>query len=405
MVFVGVTTVLGGVTELDSLLSTYSAWAIAHGQVACAYPPGSSVYFPLTAPLYTLVSSGLAVLFRVGHGVPFPSQAALGHTCLTWLAPMTHWSKESGALAPTLRFGYVGWIVLMFGIVALLRASGRGRCGWEPATLIAVACTPPVFMCLQYLFHPQDLMALGLVLGGVACAQRGSWAWAGVLLGLAFTTQQFALLALAPLLVVAPRNRRLWCLAAAVAAAAIVIVPLVALTSGRALRVALIGSGLAGAQFRSITWELHLTSTFAVELWRLMPIVFSMGLAWWAMKRLGPSVLEPVPLISLIATSLSLRLVFEEGLYGYYFVAVAAMIIVTDFVRRRFRIELIAWIAFVVLVFDPLPWGHDPWTYGVPMWIWQLALVPSAVALAVAPLTSFIRSHGRIEQVPAPHGP
>jgi hypothetical protein len=58
-VFVGVTTLLGGLTQLDSLLSTYSSWSIAHGNVACAYPPGSSVYFPLTAPLYPVIAGGL----------------------------------------------------------------------------------------------------------------------------------------------------------------------------------------------------------------------------------------------------------------------------------------------------------------------------------------------------------
>src|ERR1700722_17786657 len=78
-VFAGVVTVLGGLTKLDALLSTYSSWAIAHGNVACASPPGSSVYFPLTAPLYPLIAGGLAVLFRVGHGVPFPNQAVLGN--------------------------------------------------------------------------------------------------------------------------------------------------------------------------------------------------------------------------------------------------------------------------------------------------------------------------------------
>src|ERR1700688_4657679 len=90
-VFSGVTTLLGGLTQLDALLSTYSSWLIAHGNVACAYPPGSSVYFPLTAPLYPVVAGGLAALFRVGHGIPFPNQAALGHSCLNWLAPMTRW--------------------------------------------------------------------------------------------------------------------------------------------------------------------------------------------------------------------------------------------------------------------------------------------------------------------------
>ena len=58
-IFVGFTTLLGGLTQLDALLSTYSSWFIAHGNFACAYPPGSSVEIALTAPLYTLIAGGL----------------------------------------------------------------------------------------------------------------------------------------------------------------------------------------------------------------------------------------------------------------------------------------------------------------------------------------------------------
>src|SRR5271170_4016479 len=97
-VFVGVVTLTGGLARFDALLSIYSSWSIAHGNVACAFPPGGSVYFPVAAPLYPLVAGGLAVIFRVGHGVPFPNQAALGNHCLNWLAPMNRWDVRANAL-------------------------------------------------------------------------------------------------------------------------------------------------------------------------------------------------------------------------------------------------------------------------------------------------------------------
>ncbi len=200
-IFVGLTTVLGGLTSLDALLSTYSSWFMAHGNFACAYPPGSSDQVALTAPLYTLVAGGLSALFGVGHGVAFPSQSVLGTHCLTWLGPIRQWSTKTSALTPTLRFGYSSWLVLMVGVVAILRTSRRGRTGWEPLTLVLIACTPPVFMCLQYLFHPQDLLAMGLILFGVASVLRRRWVLAGVIMGLALTSQQFAVLVLVALLV------------------------------------------------------------------------------------------------------------------------------------------------------------------------------------------------------------
>jgi hypothetical protein len=390
-VFIGVTTLLGGLTQLDALISTYSSWSIAHGNVACAYPPGSSVYFPLTAPLYPVLAGGLAALFRVGHGVPFPNQAALGHSCLTWLAPMTRWADRTHALTPTLRFGYLGWFALAAGVVAVMRSSGRGRNGWEPAVLIAVACTPPVFMCLQTLFHPQDLLAMGLILIGVSCAQRDKWMWAGVLAGLAFASQQFALLAVALLFVIVPTKRRVAFSLSAVATFAVIVIPLAALSSGRALRVAFTGSAGGGALISSIPWEWHLTGSRANDVLRALPVIAVLVLALWARRRLSDAVMEPVVLLSLLATSLALRLVFEGGLYGYYFMASAVSIVLLDFVRRRFRVEVILWLAAVALVFSPLPWGHDRLTYGVHMWVWQVILVPPTVALALAPLIGRIK--------------
>jgi hypothetical protein len=390
-VFIAVVTVLGGLTQLDSLLSTYSSWSIAHGNVACAYPPGSSIYFPMTAPLYTLVAGGLSVILRVGHGMPFPNHAALGNRCLQWWAPITRWSDHTHALTPTLRFGYVGWLVLAAGVVAVMRSSGRGRNGWEPAVLIAIACAPPVFTSLNILFHPQDLLAMGLILLAVSSAQRDAWAWSGVFSGLAFASQQFALLAIALLIVLVPAKRRLVFSLTAFAALEVIALPLMALSSGRALWVVLTGSGGGGVLVYSVPWELHLRGMVSGDVLRVLPVISVLVMVWWARRRLPNLVMEPPILLSLLATSMAIRLVFEGGLYGYYFMASAVAIILLDFVRRKFRLEVILWLAVEALVFKPVPWGIDHLTYGVPMWVWQVVLVPPTLALAVAPLVSQLK--------------
>lgn len=197
--FVGLTRILGGPTQVDASLSGPSTWAFAHATPACAYPSAGSAG---VEPLYPAVSGALAWFLRVGHGVPFPSSAH----CLTANA-IGSWASQSGAISATVLLGFSGWLVLLAGVVILLRATGRGRCGWEVAAAIVLGCAPPVFMALQEYFHPEDFMAIGLAFAGVACVRRGQWIWAGMLLGLALTSQQFALLVAAPLLVVAPRER------------------------------------------------------------------------------------------------------------------------------------------------------------------------------------------------------
>ena len=139
----------GGPAYVDAVESVYSTWAIAHGHLACAYPPGTPYHFagvghpiPFIAPLWPLISGGVTALAQIGHNVPFPTSAALGPHCSTALTAMTRWSTRSEALATTMKVGYLCWFPLMAGVVAVLRASGRGRSRWEPTVLLAVGLRP-----------------------------------------------------------------------------------------------------------------------------------------------------------------------------------------------------------------------------------------------------------------------
>ena len=149
---------------------------------------------------------------------PFPSQHALGASCGNAYNAMYRWAAGTLSLVPTLGLGYVSWFVLLAGFIAVLRASGRGRSGFEAAGVILLAVVPVVWGALIQYYHPEDLLAMGLALGGVACSLRRKWVWAGLLLGLAVTSQQFSLLILAPLVVVVPGSQRLRLIASSAAA-------------------------------------------------------------------------------------------------------------------------------------------------------------------------------------------
>jgi hypothetical protein len=390
VLFVALVMLLGGPTPTDSMESTFTVQAIGHGQLSCAYPSGNTVGFPFIAPLYPLLSGGVEALTRIGHNVGFPSPSALGPNCSTAM----RYAHIYGSV-PTLWIGFLGWIALMAGVIAVLRACGRGRCGWELAAVILIACLPPACMTLSEFFHPQDMLAMGLTLGGLALVRRDAWVWAGVLLGLAITSQQFALLVLAPLVVVAPRNRRIRFVGSAIACAALIDVPMVAITSGRALRSAILGSDDGATAARTLIGVIPIHGPLLIES-RLLPIILAMMLAWWATRRLGSSVLGPLPLVSLIATSLSFRLVFDQYLYGYYFMALAVALVLLDVIRGRISMYLVGWLALVALAFDALPWGFDPLSTGIPLWIWQIVLVGSGIVLAVSPITSAPAVGGRV---------
>ena len=84
----------------DTHETIYGTWAIAHGDIACAYPSVSQPGEPPAPPLYPLLSGGIAALAGIGHGTPFPSAAALGPGCDKGLAAMDLWFPRSGALHP-----------------------------------------------------------------------------------------------------------------------------------------------------------------------------------------------------------------------------------------------------------------------------------------------------------------
>jgi hypothetical protein len=109
-------------------------------------------------------------------------------------------------------------------------------------------------------------------------------------------------------------------------------------------------------------------------------------------RRLGLAVLEPVPLLSLVATSPSFRLVFEQNLFGYYFMALAVSLVLLEAVRGHVRGQMVAWIALLILAFDPVPWGNDPIPKDVPLWLVQIVLVSIGGVLASTPLISLTRN-------------
>ena len=79
---------------------------------------------------------------------------------------------------------------------------------------------------------------------------------------------------------------------------------------------------------------------------RVLPIVLSMVLAWWLLRRLGACCPRPASPDALsLRSSLSLRLVFEENLHHtYYFMALAVALLLLDVVRGHIRGTFVAWV-------------------------------------------------------------
>jgi hypothetical protein len=314
-----------------------------------------------------------------------------------------------------------------------------------------VALSPPVVLPIVQDFHPQDILALGLGLFAVACARRSSWIWGGVMIGLALSSQQFALLIAIPLFVAAPAAQRLRFALVALGTAAVIDVPILLLTSGRALRAILLGTGFSPTFGDTVLQEVGLHGNVLTDVARVAPLLASLLLSSLVVRRFGAAVLEPTALISLIATSLFLRLVFELNLWGYYLLSVSVLLILLDVVRGHIRGTTIAWLALATLVFNPVlmyslangqtydlgafralqiafiavalliflfdltlkrvhwylvawlvlsivayvkhGWMYGPSNSAFPTWFWQLVLVSTGIWLAAGPIFSRDDNH------------
>ena len=202
-------------------------------------------------------------------------------------------------------------------------------------------------------------------------------------------------------------------------------------------------------------WEIHLPSGVLVQMSRIAPLVACFLVAWFAQRRLGSGVLQPRALVSLVAVCLSLRLVFEDNLYSYYFLALAVILIVVDVVHGHIRQTVVAWLIMVSLVYsEPVifvwrhswdqdarhwlpvvvmavvllliirdvlrhavgwnvfmwaatvvttlvvwPQSNDPFNRHPSEWVWQVVLVSIGVVLAVGPLWAIIRERAATQPV------
>lgn len=295
---------------------------------------------------------------------------------------------------------------------------------------------------------------MSFALAAMACARRGAWVATGILIALAVLSQQFALLVAAPLLVLAPSGKRLSYMTAAVGTVVLAAVPLGVASSGSAVHAILFGTGDSGGVGGTILWELNLHGAPLVLLSRIAPVGLSVVISWWVVRRLGLEALEPAALIALVAVSLGLRLVFEQNLFGYYFMGLSVSLVLLDVARGRLRASVVAWVATVSMVFligsDSLRFLGRPWSTLVqdlisisviilailltamtihrsgptwrlawwigmlllaaitwnetdylsylPTWFWQVVLVTPGIALAAGPLLAIVRGHvGRPE--------
>jgi Glycosyltransferase family 87 len=290
--------------------------------------------------------------------------------------PLPPWYRAQGVL------GLLSWVVLALGALSLLHSGGVRSLGAEAGLLAFLAFLPAASSAIVQLYHPQDIVSLGLGLGGLAQMLRGRWIWAGTLFGVAVLTKQFAVLLLVPALAAAPdgRSRLRMAVSASVVFGAGILPFLVA--NPRATLENLSGFSAGGAVAGTTALTLiGVTGTVASAVARDAPVVVAVVGCFWAARRFGSALRRPPALVALALACMGSRLVFESVIFPYYLLGTSVLFVLLDLIAQRSPHRSLAWSAAAAFFVAVHPTNRAVDAFGT------LFLAVLAVAAGILDLT------------------
>ncbi len=380
--FVLISLNLGGPSSVDAWITVMPTMALSHGDLACSYPAGS-YGSSLVAPLLPLVLSPLATVTHLGDQTNYPRHVSTASNCGVQFQQWFQRVEANGALNGSLWFGYAEWRVLAGGVVAVLRGSRYGPRVAELVAAMLLAILPALLLTLNPFFHPEDGVALGLAFASLGLLMSRRWSLAGALMVGAVLSQQFALLVVLPAVLLSPRESWRGIAKGALFSTVIVLGPLTLATHGRVLTNLL---AVDSTSFSDDSWisNFHM---HGISLWllsRVEPVALTVAAAIVMRRRRGSRAFDGATLVRIAALALSLRVLFEVNLYGYYFMGVGVALIVSELLVGRFRVGVLVWLIGDWWLFNPysLPGPAHFWSF-VPFWLPGAVLAASAVALCV----------------------
>jgi hypothetical protein len=186
---------------------------------------------------------------------------------------------------------------IALGLALARMLADRGQPPWVQGLAAGLAVINPITFRALHWGHPEELLAAALCVGAVLAALREREVAAGIMLGLALATKQWALIAVLPVLLAAPRRRILLaCLSASIAAA--LTLPLMLAQPDQFETVARSAAGQGAASVSTTPWNVW----WPLATLETLP---AMGERWMA-----PAWVATVshPLIAGLAAPLSLLL-------------------------------------------------------------------------------------------------
>jgi Glycosyltransferase family 87 len=312
------------------------------------YPPGpcSHICDRGAPPIDALIHGHLARFFD--------QQPLMGSFSLLLRAPFAGVAHAlDGGLLWEYRLGAFPCLLAMAALGAWLwqLMGSRGQPVIARLAVLALCLVNPMIFRTLFWGHPEELLCAALGVAAIIFAMRGRALWAGVLLGLAIATKQWAILAVLPTLMAASRERlRLG--AAAAVTAALVVVPMAIGNFDRfwASNVSAAGSPDPGLTPTNIWWPYGHTAasnvvlngnassghTLPSTLGHLAhPLVILLGLAlpllYWRFRHDR----RPEDVLALLALLLLARCLLDPLTYSYHHFPFLLTLLAWEGLRRR----------------------------------------------------------------------
>jgi Glycosyltransferase family 87 len=274
--------------------------------------------------------------------------------------------------------------------LASRRTSGR-REAWLPFAAALVLLSPASVAAVQT-GHPEEMVGGALGVAAVLLAARGRPGWAGLALGLAIATKQWALLAIVPtLLAAAPGQRRRVAGVAAVTAAAFYL-PFVAGDPHAFLQATRIEAHVVHVAAPQSIW-LPFARTEHVQLSGFPVLTYHALAAWVPTVSHALIVLLPIPLaalwwrrrldadraLALLALLFLIRCALDPVDQDYFHLPFVLALLAFEAMSERFRlvrglpVATLAVFGCLWLSFDGLSAAAHPWLVATVYLAWTSA--------------------------------
>lgn len=372
------------------------AASAAAGIVLAFHPDGTADYARDGGPALHALAGGHV-------GAAFGHQPAMGWFAILFRAPAVFFARHATSLA-AYHAGNVPCVLVLAALGVWLAVQMRDRgASWIPCILVvALAVLGPMNWHALADGHPEELLGAALCVAAVLAAASGrSPLAAGLLLGLALGTKQWAVLAVGPALLAAPRGKvQIAALAVALGAAFNFLPELAGSHPVLSTANAVARSSTAPLP-DSIWWPLGHSQVIHAPSWLVEKRVIPLWVANLTHPLIvGLGVMLPLALVArtrrltvgrdtaltLLALLFLLRCALDPMTVGYYHVPLLVALLALESLHRR-GLPLLTLVSSAVLwlLVVHVPWGLEPGKVAAIYLAWALPLAAYLAAKLYAP--------------------